>query len=180
MKWERDSDPTYLSHIQAQVSSIIQDILQIPETNVPEHITVDALHHFKEAYKDLGITCRYSTCRFRANVFHSEKDRDSHESSHVLAYKCPDCDFYARGFATKRSLRRHQETYHTSTEDFQLLEQDSPRRESDVNIPSSTQVLHNSDITPLTALQACHLQLYYLEKQRIARLASKSDKMSKS
>lgn len=85
MKWERDNDPTYLSHIQVQVSSVIQDILQIPETNAPEHITVNALQHFKESYKDFGITCRYSICRFQANVFHSEKDRDMHESTHVRA-----------------------------------------------------------------------------------------------
>lgn len=163
MKWERDNDPTYLSHIQVRVASVVQDILQIPEAHVPEHITVRALQPFKESYKNFSITCRYSICRYQENVFHSEKDRDTHESTHIRAYKCPDCDFYARGFATKRNLSKHQERYHMHTEDFQLPEQISPGRDLAIAFPGNQ------------ALQDYSLQLFLLEKQKQKRLLKEKD-----
>ena len=53
------------------------------------------------------------------NIF-PEINRDTHNLTHVRAYKCPNCDFSTRGFATKSSLRKHQETYHIQPEDFQV------------------------------------------------------------
>ena len=123
MQWQIENDPTYLPQIEVQVSAVIQELLNIPEASMPEKITTDGFRRFKTLYKSLGITCRYSICRFRETVFYSESDRVGHETTHTRAYKCPDCDFSTRDFATKSSLHKHQEKYHMQPEDFQIPKQ---------------------------------------------------------
>ena len=144
MQWQIDNDPSYLPQIEVQVSRVIQDILSMSETNMPARIITDGLRRFKALYQSFGIPCRYSTCRFRETIFHSESDRDRHESTHNRSYKCPDCDFSARGFATQSSLHQHQEKYHMQPEDFQI-----PQRANNgsalITTPSEKDSFHRQD-----------------------------------
>ena len=115
LEWHHTHDPTYLSYVEARVSSIIKKIHGIRDSDIPSHISVEALHRFKRLYNALGFHCRYLICNA---VFPTEEQRQQHESTHIRWYKCLDCDFSARGFTSRVKLRKHRERYHMVPEDF--------------------------------------------------------------
>lgn len=115
LEWHHKHDPTYLSYVEARVSSIIHKLHGLRDSDIPSHISVEELHRFKRLYNALGFHCRYLICNA---VFPTEEQRQQHESTHIRWYKCLDCDFSARGFTSCVKLRKHREKYHMVPEDF--------------------------------------------------------------
>lgn len=115
LEWYHTHDPTYLSYVEARVSSIIHKLHGMRDSDIPSHISVEELHRFKRLYNALGFHCRYLICNA---VFPTEEQRQQHESTHIQWYKCLDCDFSARGFTSCVKLRKHREKYHMVPEDF--------------------------------------------------------------
>jgi hypothetical protein len=78
--------------------------------------TVDSkeLHVFRETYGPSAFVCRYLYCTKATDGFDTLRERDSHEATHQRKFRCAysTCVHFARGFATRAVLNKHNEMYH--------------------------------------------------------------------
>lgn len=108
------SDPTYFSKTRHHYQLTLEALLAGHASRTFLGIDVNQLQIFKETYGPSAFTCRYVHCARATDGFETSKKRDEHESAHQRKYRCahPSCVSFACGFATKRSLNRHNEKYH--------------------------------------------------------------------
>ena len=119
-KWQHENDPTWLSEVEVQVSEVIQKLLLLTDITIPAHMGVDQIRRYKALYSSIGLHCRYSSCTHQCVTYRSETERRKHEFAHVRSYKCTECDFTERPFASTQNLRKHQEKYHMTSVDFAI------------------------------------------------------------
>ena len=118
-KWQHENDPTWLSDVEAQVATIVQKLLFANNT-ISAHISVDQIRRFKTLYSSIGLHCRYSSCQHRCVTYGSETELRKHELTHVRSYKCLECDFSERPFASIQDLQKHQAKYHRTSVDLSI------------------------------------------------------------
>ena len=70
-----------------------------------------------------AFVCRYPYCLRATWGFDSPKQRDAHEATHEQKFRCAytSCVSFSTGFATRRALKRHNETYHTTVNSHSSL-----------------------------------------------------------
>jgi hypothetical protein len=79
-------------------------------------IDANQLEVFKATYGPSAYICRYMKCSRATHGFDTPMRRDEHEAAHQRKYRCtyPSCVYFSSGFATKNSLNRHNEAYHST------------------------------------------------------------------
>ena len=83
-------------------------------STLPSHINEVDHRAFVERF---GFICRLLGC---GHVFNTQMDRDSHEAGHTIFLPCVHCDFYGKGFKTRKALEHHVNTYHKKPEEFEI------------------------------------------------------------
>lgn len=91
---------------------------------LPSSIDQRTLVKFRNMYGESEFTCRFHDCPFHSDGFESVQKRNDHEMSHVKSLRCavPTCDFFARGFASRTGLLKHNRKYHPVPSEEELPE----------------------------------------------------------
>lgn len=107
-------DPTHLSTVRHCYQQTVEALLDNNAlVNFPEIGRAD-IQAFQEIYGSSAFVCRRPRCVFSTTGFESASQRDEHESKHQRQYRCAytSCVSFAKGFANRKQLRKHNETYH--------------------------------------------------------------------
>ena len=113
-QWRMETDETYLSLIDARLSTVTEQLLMLEASQLPPHIDERDFRYFRSRF---SFPCRFLDCH---HFYHSIAERVIHEASHVPSFPCLQCDFSGRGFRTRKDLEKHTKKYHMSPEDFDI------------------------------------------------------------
>ena len=113
-QWRMETDETYLSLIDARLSTVTERLLTLEFSQLPPHIEERDFRYFRSRFR---FPCRFLDCH---HCYDSIGDRGIHEASHVPSFPCLQCDFSGRGFRTRKDLEKHTRKYHMSPEDFDI------------------------------------------------------------
>ncbi|KAJ9503773.1 hypothetical protein H2202_000912 [Exophiala xenobiotica] len=122
--YEREHDPTHFSQISHYYQEVVLSLLTCKLGEVPPSIDQETLDTFRKVYGESEFTCRFHECAFHSDGFHTIQARNDHELTHVKTLRCadPTCEFFARGFASKTGLLKHNRKYHPGPDEGKLPE----------------------------------------------------------
>ncbi|EXJ71755.1 uncharacterized protein A1O5_05565 [Cladophialophora psammophila CBS 110553] len=122
--YELEHDPTLFSQISHRYQEVVLFLLTCKLDGVPPRIDQETLATFRKEYGESEFTCRFHECPFHSDGFHTIQARNNHELGHFKKLRCadPTCEFFARGFASRTGLLKHNRKYHPSPDEVQLPE----------------------------------------------------------
>lgn len=119
-----EHDPTHFSLVSHRYQEVVLSLLSCEVDDLPSSIDQQTLVAFRKTHGESEITCRFHDCPFHSDGFETVQKRNDHELSHVKTLRCdvPTCECFARGFASKSGLLKHNRKYHPSPHEGNLPE----------------------------------------------------------
>ena len=111
-----EKDPTHLSTVRHCYQQTVEALLDSNALATFPEISRADIQAFQEMYGSSAFVCRRPRCVFSTIGFESASQRDGHESKHQRQYRCAytSCVSFAKGFANRKQLRKHNEMYHAA------------------------------------------------------------------
>jgi len=107
-----------LTEISQRYRTLVGNILKLDDSKLSEKFKPEVIAEFRQRHSDTAFPCRYRFCTRASSGFPSEKERQTHETSHRPRIKCPitSCEFHVFGFGSQYALDRHNFQYHKDRE----------------------------------------------------------------